>query len=177
MRAMLVQKTPGQKMSLSAGPKLQKALSFLQNAKADSSFFAAVHKSESTAAMKQQKAINLLQHAGSRLNSETLSLVAMHVASDPFTKVKKLIQQLIERLLAEATAEATKKGFCDTELGKAEKDRDFRLGDIKTLSVELGSLEAKRDELKAEIAQLTEDIESLEKALKEATELRKKEKT
>merc|ERR1719297_608618 len=105
--------------------------------------------------------------------SETLSVVAMHVAADPFTKVKKLIQQLIERLLAEATAEATKKGFCDTELGKARKDRDYRLQDVKSLSVELGSLEAKRDELKAEIAQLTEDIEALEKALKEATELGK----
>merc|ERR1712027_111576 len=98
--------------------------------------------------------------AGSRLKSETLSVVAMHVAADPFTKVKKLIQQLIERLLAEATAEATKKGFCDTELGKARKDRDFRLQDVRSLSVELGSLEAKRDELKAEIAQLTEDIEA-----------------
>jgi len=175
-RAMLVQKTPGQKMSLSAGPKLQKALSFLQNAKADSSFFAAVHKSESTAAMKQQKAINLLQHAGSRLNSETLSLVAMHVASDPFTKVKKLIQQLIERLLAEATAEATKKGFCDTELGKAEKDRDYRYEDIKSLSVNLASLEAKEDELETEIEQLKEDLKALEKALKEAEEIRTKEK-
>merc|ERR1712073_237165 len=73
-------------------------------------------------------------------------------------------------------AEATKKGFCDTELGKARKDRDFRFQDVNSLSVELGSLEAKRDELKAEIAQLTEDLEALEKALKEETDLRKKEK-
>jgi len=170
-RAMLVQKTSGQKMSLSA-----RALSLLQNSEADSSFLAAVQKADSTAAMKQQKAINLLQHAGSRLNSEVLSAVAMKVASDPFTKVKKLIQQLIERLLAEATAEATKKGFCDTELGKAEKDRDFRLEDVKSLSVNLESLEAKEDELEAEIAQLKEDLEALEKALKEAEEIRTKEK-
>merc|ERR1719215_270893 len=100
----------------------------------------------------------------------------MHVASDPFTKVKKLIQQLIERLLAEATAEATKKGFCDTELGKAEKDRDFRLGDVKTLSVNLESLEAKEDELEAEVEQLKEDLEALAKALKEAEEIRSEEK-
>merc|ERR1719276_528498 len=99
-RAMLVQKTSGQKMSLSAGPisLSARALSLLQNSEADSSFLAAVQKADSTAAMKQQKAINLLQHAGSRLNSEVLSAVAMKVASDPFTKVKKLIQQLIERL-------------------------------------------------------------------------------
>merc|ERR1719438_118754 len=159
-------------MSLSAGSKLQKTLSFLQNSEASASFLATVQKSESTAAMKQQRAVSVLQQAGSRLNSETLTVIAMHVASDPFTKVKKLIQQLIERLLAEATAEATKKGFCDTELGKAEKDRDFRLEDVKSLSVNLESLEAKEDELEAEIAQLKEDLEALEKALKEAEEVR-----
>merc|ERR1719330_318994 len=126
--------------------------------------------------MKQQRAVSVLQQAGSRLNSETLTVIAMHVACDPFTKVKKLIQQLIERLLAEATAEATKKGFCDTELGKAEKDRDYRYEDIKSLSVNLASLEAKEDELEAEIAQLKEDLEALEKALKEAEEIRTKEK-
>jgi len=142
----------------------------------EDSFLSVVHKSGSSAAAKQERAISFLKHAGDRLHSETLSVIAMHVASDPFTKVKKLIQQLIERLLAEATAEATKKGFCDTELGKARKDRDFRFQDVNSLSVELGSLEAKRDELKAEIAQLTEDLEALEKALKEATDLRKKDK-
>jgi len=170
-RAMLVQKNQ-QKMSLSAAAKLQKSLSFLQSAES----LAVVHKSDSAAAAKQERAVTLLKRAGSRLHSETLSVVAMYVASDPFTKVKKLIQQLIERLLAEATAEATKKGFCDTELGKARKDRDFRFQDVNSLSVELGSLEAKRDELTAEIAQLKEDIAALEKALEEAEEVRKKEK-
>merc|ERR1712032_1047864 len=82
----------------------------------------------------------------------------------------------IERLLAEATAEATKKGFCDTELGKARKDRDYRFEEVKSLSVDLGSLEAKRDELKAEIAQLTEDLEDLDKSLKKATGVRKEDK-
>merc|ERR1719210_2375211 len=163
-------------MSLALRPKLQKAVSLLQNMKMEKSFMAAVQKSDSAAGAKQERAVSWLKHAGNRLHSETLPVVAMHVAADPFTKVKKLIQQLIERLLAEATAEATKKGFCDTELGKARKDRDFRYQDVKSLSVELSSLEAKRDELKAEIAQLTEDLEALEKALKEATEIRKKEK-
>jgi len=175
-RAMLVQQKQIPKLSLSTGPKLQKTVSFLQSFQKEDSFLSVVHKSGSSAAAKQERAISFLKHAGDRLHSETLSVIAMHVASDPFTKVKKLIQQLIERLLAEATAEATKKGFCDTELGKARKDRDFRFQDVNSLSVELGSLEAKRDELKAEIAQLTEDLEALEKALKEATDLRKKDK-
>jgi chromosome segregation ATPase len=175
-RAMLMQKNQGQKMSLALRPKLQKAVSLLQNLEGESSFMAAVHKSDSAAAAKQRRAVALLKHAGNRLHSQTLAVVAMHVASDPFTKVKKLIQQLIERLLAEATAEATKKGFCDTELGKARKDRDYRFEEVKSLSVDLGSLEAKRDELKAEIAQLTEDLEDLDKSLKKATDVRKEDK-
>lgn len=175
-RALLMQKSQGQKMSLALRPKLQKAVSLLQNLESESSFMAAVQKSDSAAGAKQERAVSWLKHAGNRLHSETLSVVAMHVASDPFTKVKKLIQQLIQRLLAEATAEATKKGFCDTELGKARKDRDFRFEEVKSLSVDLGSLEAKRDELKAEISQLTEDLDDLEKSLKKATDVRKEDK-
>jgi len=117
-----------------------------------------------------------LKHAGNRLHSETLSVVAMHAVSDPFTKVKTLIQQLMERLLAEATAEATKQGFCDEQLGKARKDRDYRFQDVNSLSIDLGSLEVKRDELQAEIAQLQKDITALDKALQDATDNRKKEK-
>merc|ERR1712203_219234 len=150
-RAMLMQKNQGQKMSLALRPKLQKAVSLLQNLEGESSFMAAVHKSDSAAAAKQRGAVALLKHAGNRLHSQTLAVVAMHVASDPFTKVKKLIQQLIERLLAESTAEATKKGFCDEELGKANKDRDYRLADANALNAELQQLEVKQDELEEEI--------------------------
>ena len=168
-RAMLMQKNQGQKMSLALRPKLQKAVSLLQNLEGESSFMAAVHKSDSAAAAKQRRAVALLKHAGNRLHSQTLAVVAMHVASDPFTKVKKLIQQLIERLLAEATAEATKKGFCDTELGKANSDRDFRMKDAKDLNLELEALEIKKADLEAEIELLTDEIETLDKNLKEAT--------
>merc|ERR1712048_956166 len=110
------------------------------------------------------------------MGSETLSVVAMHVAADPFTKVKKLIQQLIERLLAEATAEATKKGFCDTELGKAEQDRDFRWEESQKLSTELESLEAKKDQLELDIDTLNSAVAGLETNLANATELRGTEK-
>merc|ERR1719329_534106 len=71
----------------------------------------------------KEKVLALLNKEGSRLGSAVLASMAMKVAADPFAKVKELIQKLIERLVAEATAEATKKGFCDLELGKAEKNR------------------------------------------------------
>merc|ERR1719169_273429 len=97
-------------------------------------------------------------------------------AYDPFKKVKGLIQKLIERLITEAANEATKKGFCDTELGKARKDRDFRFQEAKDLSADLAGLEAKRDALQEEIKDLKRDIKDESFALKETTEDRKEEK-
>merc|ERR1719169_221783 len=97
-------------------------------------------------------------------------------AYDPFKKVKGLIEKLIQRLVQEATNEATKKGFCDTELGKARKDRDFRFQEAKDLSADLAGLEAKRDALEEEIKHLKSDIKQETKALAETTKERKEEK-
>jgi len=83
----------------------------------------------------------------------------------------------VERLLAESTAEATKKGFCDTQLGKAHQDRDFRKVETKKLNAGLKVLELKKDELEAEITLLTGQISQLEIDLKAAVDQRKIEKT
>merc|ERR1719265_2362661 len=129
-----------------------------------------------SAQARKEKVMALLSSEGRRLSSPVLASLAMRVAADPFVKVKKLIQQLIERLLREATSEATKKGFCDTELGKATKDRDFRFADVKKLNSELAGLEAKQDELEEELESLAKSLKELNEALAEATKLRADEK-
>jgi len=125
---------------------------------------------------RKSRALAMLGEEGQRLNSLVLNSLVGQSAGDPFKKVKGLIQKLIERLLAESKNEATKKGFCDTELGKARKDRDFRFEEANDLSADLAGLEAKRDELKQEIKLLTDQIGQEQVALKEATKDRKEEK-
>jgi len=125
---------------------------------------------------KKDKVLALLNKEGNRLGSAILASMAMKVASDPFVKVKELIQKLIERLVAEATSEATKKGFCDLELGKAEKNRNHRWQDVKRLSAELASLEAKQDDLEEELINLAAALKELNAALEEATKLRAEQK-
>jgi uncharacterized protein YlxW (UPF0749 family) len=125
----------------------------------------------------KDSAADFLSHEGIRLKSIMLSSVASQVAKDPFVKVKKLIQELLERMLAEAKAEATKKGFCDTELGKAYETREAKFTEINKLDADLSELEAKKTELSDEIKELGEDVTSLKEKLKEATELRETEKT
>jgi len=110
------------------------------------------------------------------MGSFLLTSLADKVAADPFKKIQGLIQKLIERLLTEAKNEATKKGFCDTELGKARKERDYRFQDANDLSADLAGLEAKEDALTQEIKDLKKDIKEESKALKDATEERAAEK-
>jgi len=125
---------------------------------------------------RKDKVLALLNKEGGRLGSAILASMAMKVAADPFAKVKELIQKLIERLVAEATAEATKKGFCDLELSKAEKNRNHRWQDVKRLSAELASLEAKQDDLEEELVNLAAALKELNAALEEATKLRAEQK-
>jgi len=158
-----------------------KSISFLQEISHSSSFLGSkVSKQE-----RKSAALDVLRKEGQRLDSLVLTSLAEKVAAprfdsapatDPFKKIKGLIQRLIERLLEESKNEATKKGFCDTELGKARKDRDFRFQDANDLSADLQGLEAKRDALTQEIKTLKKDIKAETLALKEATTERAEEK-
>merc|ERR1719305_2093429 len=82
-------------------------------------------------------------------------MLVMKMARDPFAKVKVLIQKLIERLLTEARNEATHKGWGDTEIGKAEKDREYRHADSVKLNAAITEGEASIAKLKETIAALT----------------------
>merc|ERR1719473_1093651 len=108
--------------------------------------------------------ISLLKAAGKRLKSPVLSTLAVKVAEDPFVKIKTMIQELIERLLEEEADEATHKGYCDEEIAKTVKDRDYRLRDIDELNSRLEGLNARtakltltKGELEAAIEELTID--------------------
>jgi chromosome segregation ATPase len=156
------------------GKKALKTVSLLQEASSSHKAF------RGSAALSQEarrnSAVDMLKQAGQKIGSMALMSLSARASADPFMKVKGLIQRLIERLLEESKAEATKKGFCDTELGKAEKDRDYRFSDAKDLSADLAKLEAKKAELTADIKSLKKDIKVESAALKEATEDRKTEK-
>jgi hypothetical protein len=112
-----------------ARPSLAVPHSFLQETAARSRARGLLVRESMGLAARQGRASEFLRSEGMRLRSPVLSALATKVAADPFAKVKQLIQDLVERLIAESTAEATKKGFCDTELGKANKNLEFRHAD------------------------------------------------
>merc|ERR1719503_159530 len=108
-----------------------------------------------------QKQISEFLAERARLSgSSLLAQVAEHCASDPFTKVKKMIKDLISKLVQEATEEAEHKGWCDTELTTNKQTRDKKTEEINILKSDI-------DDLEATIAQLTQDIADLTAALQE----------
>lgn len=159
------------RVQLRVAPRQEQAVvppSFLQQGSRSASL-------RSTSSSLQQ-AEELLRNAGIKLKSAALTAMAASLRKDPFAKVKTMIQNLIVRLLDEAKKEATKQGFCDTELGKAYKTRDFRLEDAKKLAAEIGLLRSKNDTLGEEIVQLEEALPELEDTLNQTTQLRAQEK-
>jgi DNA repair exonuclease SbcCD ATPase subunit len=188
-RALLQQPGQWKKLAVrkSTDPDVEESLSFLQQSSSATaknlaktflqrSQIGVTDAASLTDAARRDKVLVLLKTEGQRLSSTSLSMLAMKVSADPFLKIKKIIQQLIERLLSEAAAEATKKGFCDNELSKARKDRDFRFAEVKKLSSDIRSLHAKKDELETELEQLAEALKDLEANLAEATKIRGEEK-
>merc|ERR1719473_995753 len=120
--------------------------------------------SEDPQSATRNRLISLLKEAGKKLKSPVLSTLAVKVQEDPFGKIKTMIQELIERLLEEEADEATHKGYCDEEIAKTVKDRDYRLRDIDDLNSALEKLNARtgkltltKGELEAEIEELSSD--------------------
>lgn len=52
-----------------------------------------------------------------------------------FLKLQDMVQGLVNQLLEEAAKQATQKGFCESAMGKATKERDRRLREAKKLNL------------------------------------------
>merc|ERR1719395_39197 len=120
----------------------------------------------------RQKLVKKIQHLGKKFHSFGLMQLANVASSDPFVKIRGLIEDMIEKLLKEAEEEATQKAFCDKEMGASKKSQEE-----KTMT--LDKLQTRIDESSTTIAELTEAIKTLEaevaeidKAQAEATKIR-----
>jgi len=162
--------------TVSAQPKVLQSISLLQDHLTKSHAKSLRMRGTSSLEDRKDRALAMLNAEGQRINSMVLTSLAAQSAADPFKKVKGLIEKLIQRLIQEATNEATKKGFCDTELGKARKDRDFRYEEATEISAALAGLEAKEQALVEEIKHLAAQIKDETAAFKEATADRNEEK-
>merc|ERR1740138_1044021 len=110
----------------------------------------------------RQKAVAFLQDRAKMTGSQYLAVVAEHMASDPFVKVKKMIKDLIVKLMEEANAEADGKAYCDTELGTNKMTREDKQAEVEELTAQVEQKTAESAQLSAEIAQLADQIAAVQ---------------
>merc|ERR1719159_2049516 len=70
-------------------------------------------------AAKREKVVGILKQLSVTHKSFAFAQLASMAASDPFVKIRGLIEDMIAKLLKEAEEEATQKAFCDAEMGKS----------------------------------------------------------
>merc|ERR1719389_1452104 len=126
---------------------------------------------------RRDKVVSLLKDLAGKHHSYALTQMAAMARSDPFVKIRGLIEDMIAKLLKEAQEEATQKAFCDEEIGKSKKAQEEKQAKVDEYTSRI-------DTASSTIAQLTEDVKTLEseiaeidKAQAEATKVRTTENT
>merc|ERR1719247_3923372 len=103
---------------------------------------------------KRQKAVDILKQLSRTHHSFAFAQLASMAASDPFVKIRGLIEEMIAKLLKEAQEEATQKAFCDAEMGKSKTSQAEK-------TETLDKLGARIDGATSTIAEKTETLDKL----------------
>merc|ERR1719235_1453776 len=132
--------------------------------------------SESDAASEVRvKLVKKIQSLGKQFHSFGLMQLASVAGSDPFVKIRGLIEDMIAKLLKEAQEEATQKAFCDEEMGKSKTSQAEKTATIDKLQTRIDGATATIAELTEAVKTLESEIAEIDAAQSEATELRTKE--
>merc|ERR1719421_331372 len=130
--------------------------------------FAMLRASQGGTELLQARVSQFLKDKADSLHSKRLSLLATHVAEDPFAKVKKMIKDLIIRLMEEANQE--------TEHKVNKVTRDKKTEGVNTLTAEAEQLTADIAKLTQEVADLNAEVLAIDEAVAKATQIRTEEK-
>jgi len=98
-------------------------------------------------------------------------------SQNPFSGVRKMIEEMIERLLNAAAEETEKKQWCDQEMKKSMLQKTSKEKDIDKLNSRIDEMDATLAELKDELAQLSKDLSEMNAMTAEATNVRTQERT
>merc|ERR1719191_2035618 len=126
-------------------------------------------------ANRREKVVGILKQLGQTHHSFAFSQLASMASSDPFVKIRGLIEDMIAKLLKEAQEEATQKAFCDAEMGKSKTSQAEKTATIDKLQTRIDGAEATIAELTEAVKTLESEVAAIDKAQSEATEIRTKE--
>merc|ERR1719456_1692714 len=115
---------------------------------------------DDSTAVARQKVVKLLKKLSGEHHSFALAQMASAASSDPFVKIRGLIEDMIEKLLKEAQEDATHEAFCQEEMGKSTKSKEEK-------TTKLDEYQTRIDGASTTIAKLTDDVKELESEVAE----------
>merc|ERR1719380_159204 len=121
---------------------------------------------------KRSKVVTILKQLGKTHHSFAFAQLASMATSDPFVKIRGLIEDMIAKLLKEAEEEATQKAFCDTEMGKSKTSQEEKTMTLDKLQARIDGATSTISENTESIKTLEAEIASIDKAQAEATAIR-----
>jgi len=128
-------------------------------------------------AATREKVVSILKKLSTTQKSFAFAQLASMASSDPFVKIRGLIEDMIAKLLKEAQEEATQKAFCDTEMGKSKTSQAEKMETLDKLGARIDGASSTIAELTEAIKTLEAEVAEIDKAQAEATALRTTENT
>jgi len=128
---------------------------------------------ESSAARKN--VVELLSVLSKKFHSFGLVQLSSRARSDPFGKIRGLVETMIARLEKEAAAEATQKAFCDEETSESKAKQADLTGKIDKTSSRMEKAEADKASLSEAVKTLEGELAEMDAGQSEATKMRQEE--
>jgi len=125
---------------------------------------------------KRALLVKKLKSMAHEYHSFAMMQVVTAATSDPFSKIRGLIQDMIAKLVAEANEEGTQKAFCDEELGKSKKSQQDKSMTLDKYKSRADKAESGRATLTESVKELESEMSEIDTAQAEATKIRNSEK-
>merc|ERR1719443_2303979 len=133
-------------------------------------------QSETDATMDaRSQVVRILKTMAKKENSYALAQLAQQARSDPFGKIRGLIEEMIAKLTAEAAEEADQKSFCDEEIGESKAKQADLSGKLDKTTARISKAESGKAKLLEEIKMLENAISEIDAGQAEATKVRQEE--
>jgi len=139
--------------------------------------FLQVHAEVSTKddSEKRTQVSKILMDLARKNHVYALSQLASHARSDPFGKVRGLVESMIDRLTKEAAEEADAKQFCDAEISKSRAKQEELSAGLDMHAARIEKATAAIAQLKAQTKALSEQMAEMDAAQAESTKIRQEE--
>jgi chromosome segregation ATPase len=119
--------------------------------------------------------VKVLSTLAKEVHSYELVQIAARARSDPFGKIRGLIEDMIAKLTKEAAEEADQKSFCDEELSESNAKKADLNGKLDKTSARIQKAEAGKAKLTEEIQTLEKEVAEIDAGQAEATKVRAEE--